>query len=255
MLGSGLAVASPREAIRVDGEAALPVTGPIEMGAWLRRLVGRYSFEGVVQVVLPEYAKNQCGPLPPEPSESGTLPPPDDSYCSAIHGKGDCISVGTGPGVQCILDVVWQEIYEVTDEGAFNLPGFVPYMNPAMELFGLDPGRAGVGHLLVDHKGLPESTLGFIKGNRLVFKAPCVNAPVLFGAMKLDRVDDRILQTCERITYIDAKVDSKVVHMSVDIEINGLTFTRIQMTLRRIAVAESEGAATPALGSATPGKR
>jgi hypothetical protein len=237
LAGCGFAYAAPRQSQEAGGQ----LIPDAPMDVWLRRLVGTFSFEGAVQVaLLPEYEKNLCGTLPPAPGEDPPMEAPATPYCTGIHGKGDCVGVGNGPGVQCVLNVTWQEIHEVEEGVVYNLPGFVPYLNPAMTLHGLDPGKSAINYLLVDHKGLPEGGFSDIRGNRAIFNTPCVNTPALFNAMKLDRVDDRTLQTCERVLYIDAKPDSRVIHMSIDIEINERPFTRIQMTLRRQLKEETE---------------
>ncbi len=182
-----LVSAGARAQPRMQAQADFEVTPPAPMDVWLRRLVGSYRFDGVVEVVYPGY---RCLPDPSEPDAD--VPPPDPSvpYCKPITGKGDCIAVGKGPGVQCMFGMKWDDIYEVVTTsdvvpaGAYNLPGGVSNMDPAMILFGIDPGKAGIHYLLVDHKGLPEGGLGFITGNRATFRTSCVNGPSLFLAMK-----------------------------------------------------------------------
>ncbi len=216
------------------------------MDVWLKRLVGRYQFEGLVEVVKTE--DHRCGQLPPDPANSNP-PPPAEPWCSSIKGKGDCIAIGTGAGVQCVLNVTWQDLYDVNmDDGkVYNLPGGVSYLDPAMLLFGLDPGKSGINYLLVDNKGLPEGGLGFVAGNRATFKTPCVNGPALLGAMK---PLDPPARTCDRTIYIDAKPDAKLVFMSIDIDINEEPFTRYVMSLRRVPQVQG-----PVVSSASPASR
>jgi hypothetical protein len=152
--------------------------------------------------------------------------------------------------VQCILDVAWQDFYEVitpSDDvsstgpgsGIYSLPGGVTTLSPAMALFGLDPAESGIKYLLVDQKGLPEGGPGAIRGNRATFKTTCVNGPELFSRMKPPPrpPDPPRLEgpprTCERILRLDAKPDASLMHWSMDIEINGEPWTRYEMTLRR----------------------
>jgi hypothetical protein len=231
---------------------------------WLRRLAGKYQFDGSIQVVFyPPEDNHGCGPLPEggpyprpigrEPSEGEERPPPVlpwNPYCSTIKGVGDCIGIGTGPGVQCVLNVTWQDMHDmVTEEtnpdftknetGIFNLPGGVAYLSPAVMLFGLDPGHAAISYLLVDNKGLPEGGTGQVNGNRATFKTTCVNAPVLLDAIRPPTRPPRPpgsgtgWRTCDRVLYIDAKPDARVVNMSMEIRIDDEPFTRIEMTLRR----------------------
>jgi hypothetical protein len=241
LLIAATAGADPRSPPKVD-DTVVPTPEP---DVWLRRLVGRYNFEGVVEVAYnyEGFDEHKCGPLPPDPSKQDNPPPPAEPYCSSIKGKGDCVGIGTGPGVQCILNVGWPDIY--VDQGQYNLPGGVAYLDPAMILFGLDPGRSAITYLLVDNKGLPEGGPGTISGNRAIFKTSCVNAADLFQRMPPPpsppeapnyRTSPR---TCQRTLRIDAKADPKVVHLSMDIEINTDLWTRTEMTLRRDVMADA----------------
>ncbi len=250
MFASGGAHAVPRPS--AAGQAvtqARPVTEPADIAAWLRRLVGRYSVEGMVEVTYPGY---RCVPDPDEPG-AGDPPPEPVPYCKAMKGKGDCTGIGTGPGVQCVLNVTWEDLYEVVYPkelkpnqrynplaGVYNLPGGVSSLGPSMLLFGLDPGKSAINHLLVDNKGLPEGGLGSIAGDRATFKTPCVNAPTMLEKMKpppqpaeppLFRQTPR---TCERTLRIDAEPDARLLHMSIDFAINDEIWTRYTMSLRRV---------------------
>ncbi len=124
---------------------------PVELDIWLRRLVGRFSFDGLVHVP----GNGECG----APGSSVVTQP-----CQAIKGTADCVSVGTGPGVQCVFNVSWLDIWTVDFETGSVVPAAVSYLNPAMAQFGLDPGKAEINHLLVDNKGLPEGGLGASTG-------------------------------------------------------------------------------------------
>lgn len=245
MSASGEANAQARQPPPVWRDPAGP---PVEPAIWLQRLVGRYQFDGLVEVVYehPDYIEHRCGPLPPDPAQQSEMPPPPAiPYCSTIKGIGDCVAIGAGPGVQCILDVAWADIYAVTPEGAYNLPGGVSYLSPAMMLFGLDPGQSAINYLLVDNKGLPEGGPGANTGNRATFKTSCVNGSALMSAMPEVVPDERrperprVWQTCERVIRFDAKANARVVHMSMDININDETFTRFEMTLRRVEATEA----------------
>jgi hypothetical protein len=214
MLVAGIAVADPRAA-QTTGAEPVPDT---EMKVWLGRMVDKFKFEGIVNVP----ARGDC-----------------PTFCVTVKGTGDCVAVGSGPGVQCILNATWEELWEIiqpSDEevgGVFELPGGIPYLDPAMALFGLDPGQSGISYLLVSDKGMPEGGLGFIEGNRATFKTKCVNEPTLLAAMKPEAFNGRLPDTCDRTIHIDAKPDSTVVWMTIEIEINEDEFTRFTLTLRR----------------------
>jgi hypothetical protein len=215
MLASTGASAQPREPAPAWVDPAGP---PTEMDVWLRRMVGRYTFDGLVHVI----AQGDCAPLPPQGSAP---PPPFTPACQGVKGKGDCIGIGTGPGVQCVLNVMWQDMYDVNFEGGTvsALPGAISYLDPAMALFGLDPGRASINYLLVDNKGLPEGGPGSSTGNRATFRTTCVNQAV----------------GCHRTIRIEAKQDSKLVYMWIDVEIEDggarERVSTIMLSMRRVS--------------------
>lgn len=254
LLASAAAHADPRTP---PPRADYQLTPDAPMDLWLPRLVGKYSFSGAVEVVYdhPDYLDHRCGgALPPDPltSESSIPPPPVTPYCSDVQGNGECIAIGKGPGVQCLLNVVWQNFGYLP--GGDVLAGGVSYLSPGVELFGMDPSRQVISHLVVDNKGLPERGAGVIKGNRATFKSACVNAPAVLADMPPLANSSRpaqppyyhyVWRTCDRVVRIDARPDSSVVHMSIDINMNGELFTRMEMTMRRQkpeeAAAESGG--------------
>lgn len=242
--GTQVAQAQPRAAQQA-GEEAIP---PAEKDVWLRRLVGYYVVEGMVEVVYPGYG---CVPDPELPGAEKP-PPYATPYCKPVKGHGDCIGIGSGPGVQCVLDMPWQDLFEIVyppeelkpDErppptGVYNLPGGVSNLSPAMALFGLDPGNAAIHYMLVDNKGLPESAMGTITGNRANFRTPCVNSAALLGAMKPPPIPSQPPlyrsppRTCEKTIRIEAKPDAQQVYMTVDFDINDEPWTRYTLTMKR----------------------
>jgi hypothetical protein len=268
------AVADPRAA-QVAGQEPGPPTPP---DIWLRRLVGKYRFEGMIQAI----ERGDCAPLPPDPAKQDQMSEaPPEPYCRTIKGTGDCIAVGKGPGVQCVLNVFWQDMYEMvlqkseadatsvdaSPTGVFELPGGVAYLDPSMMLFGIDPGNSAIEYLLVDNKGRPEGGPGHVAGNRATFRTKCVNEAALLNAMKPVNVNDRKPDTCERKLYFDAKPDSKVVLVTMQIDINEKMFTQATITMRRQQPEETTTPASappPALapppgpqnrGSDNPGRR
>jgi hypothetical protein len=185
---------------------------PVEMHVWLRWLVGRFSVEGEVHVP----SLGECG-APSQP-------------CRPIEGTVDCVSVGAGPGVQCIFNVSWLDIWSVDSETGEVVPAAVSYLNPAMAMFGLDPGNAAIYHLLVDNKGLPEGGPGTNTGSRATFRTSCVNQPGVPGG-------------CERIFRIEAKADARLVYMWIDVEKGpkdiGAPYSSIKLALRRVAPGQA----------------
>ncbi len=217
---------NPRQSYRkLEYLAAKPVTGMDEMGAWLMRLAGHYTVEGLGTFVAVEPFK--------------------------VEGSVNCAPVGAGPGIHCIFNIYWLDQFEINlipptaeeendprykdwAQGIFSIPGGVPYLSPSMMLIGIEPQQQGLRFQLVDRKGLPEAGTGTIAGNRATLRAPCVNWPAVLNDLNRTRYfDGRSPDTCERITRIDAKPGSSVVHMAIDIEINGEVATQLQSTLRR----------------------
>jgi hypothetical protein len=219
LLLAGAANADPRGAVTMGGEP-VPDT-PLDV--FLGRLPDKYKFEGSVA----------GGP--------GT---------EWVSGTADCVVIGAGPGVQCIFNVTWQEIWDIRmpgegldsgPVGVFEVPGGIPYLDPAMALFGLEPGKNAISHLLVNNKGMPEGGPGAVKGNRLTFRTECVNAATLLAAMVPEPVNNRLPDSCKRIVHMEAKPDSKVMWWNIDIEINDEPYTRFVLTLRRQPREEQDG--------------
>ncbi len=214
MLGCGAALAQPHQHVQME-DVTVPTP---EMGVWLQRLAGSFNVEGMTSI-------------------PGRADCPD--YCKGIKGNASCVAVGRGPGVQCMLNITWEDMFEVIlysedpnePTGIFELPAGVSYLDPSVALFGLDPGKSAINYLLVDNKGLPEGKPGPINGNRATFRTTCVNTPVLLNAMKPQRTTP--YRTCERIIRIDAKADAKVVFVTIDIDINDDPFTQLTLSLRR----------------------
>lgn len=225
LLYSSLAPAAPRAPPPRWKDPSGP---PTEADVWQRRLVGRYRVEGMIQVLTPPTTESSGGDVMLE---------------ETVDGMADCVAVGAGPGVQCVLNIAWLDMFQIIypsaeggsdPTGVFNVPGGVSYMNPSMALFGLDPGSDGMKYLLVDNKGLPEGGLGATTGNRGTFRTECVNAPTLFNAM----IPTMTYRTCDRILRIDARPDSSLVHLLMEIEINEDVRTRAVISLRRMAVQD-----------------
>lgn len=221
-----------------------PMGEPGEPDLWLDRLKGRYRVDGMVEVVVahPDYENLRCAPLPPAPGEDNP-PPPPRPLCEGISGMVDCVAVGDGTGVQCILNAKWEDLYEIVMEpppgekaGAFEVPGGVSNLAPSMALFGLEPYGEGIRFMLVDAKGLAEGSSSGVRGDRTSFRTPCVNTPALISKMRLETLEDRPLKTCERNIRIDARPGGKVVNFSIDIEINEVLFTRQEIQLWRVTV-------------------
>jgi hypothetical protein len=237
--GAGGGGTNPRTAMRnVSFVEAPRITEPAQMGDWLTRLAGSYRVDGMADFNLLEVDTG-----------NGFGGEPVHRYIN-VNGGADCVRVGTGPGVHCIFNITWVDQFEIIppsteddapDPGVFNLPGGDSFLDPAMSLIGLDPGKGALHLLLVDNKGLPEGGHGVIHGDRATFRTPCVNARSLMQNMSPDlEIRNLPPRTCERVTRVQARADSKVVNVSIYIEINDEPRTRFDLTLRRAASAGGE---------------
>lgn len=240
---AGAAGTNPREGARSGAYVVPPpVTDRAALAEWLLRLADNYRVDGAGTVYIQPVDPIRKRPAPGEEEQNSALQESEfiPPMIFSVQGTGDCATVGEGPGIHCILNIGWQDQFEVNMDpdagtiGMWNLPGGISYLNPSMMLLGLEPARQGLHLLLVDNKGLPEGASATVAGDRATLRVPCVNARALFLAMNPEKsYENRSPATCERITRIDARSGGKVVLVAVDIEINSLLVTQIQMTLRR----------------------
>jgi hypothetical protein len=202
------ASAQPRAEVEVSREAVLPVTEPAAIAEWLQRLVGKFRHEGMVQV----------GECTRRLLLDDSLVPTDD--CQPITGNSDCVSIGSGPGVQCMLNVTWLDIFSQGLEETL-----VSYLDPAMQLYGVDPQNAAISHLVVDNKGLAEGAAGTIKGDTATFRMPWVNKPLCPD-----------LTPRYRVMRIQAKSESRLlfVRLGTACGNSGAVEDYAVMTLRRL---------------------
>src|SRR5690606_23420879 len=122
VLPCGVALSQPRAEPEINFKAVVPVTEPAQVAEWLQRLAGRYKYDGMIQMAETCVVMVDEGP-----------PPPPSDKCQSITGKSDCVAVGTGAGVQCILNVTWQDIFTVDYESGQVTEDMVSYLDPAME--------------------------------------------------------------------------------------------------------------------------
>ena len=196
-----------------------------EMDAWLRRLVGHFRFEGDIQVFV--LGCDSHGPC----MIPGLV---CESFLCFLHlpspGVGDCINIGTGPGVHCVINVPWPESMLIplpsgTEIYDFRWPARL--LAPAMMLYGIDPDNLEIRYLLVDSKSISESVSGVLKGETVTFTTRCVNNP----------------STCRQTFSVRAPRSGRGIMMSMEIErLNGYGFYQkmagYEFTLRRLHAAD-----------------
>ncbi len=134
----------------VNGTKIKTVRDPQKVLNWLARLVGKFSYEGQVDV-------HGIG---------------RDEDLRIVRGMQDCVGFGPAPAVHCTINAVWPESPGLN--GA-KVPGEVSNLNPAMMLYGFEPDRIGIRYMLVDNKGIAEGALGLLAADTLISKAPCVD--------------------------------------------------------------------------------
>lgn len=173
-----------------------------ELDAWLRRLVGKFRYEGEIQISA--FACDNRGPCE-IPGFNCVF-----SMCFAVRtfqGAGDCMSIGAGPGVHCVINVPWPESIQVPHPFTaqlLNLRWRGRLLAPAMIQYGMDTDSLGIRYLLVDSKSIAESALGVLRGDTVTFTtAGCVNSGLI---------------SCRQIFSIHASRDGKVIQMSLDLE-------------------------------------
>jgi hypothetical protein len=173
LLASGGATADPRdiaplpEPLTPEEREARRVQQVLAMDPWLRTLEGRFRIEGV------------------KGGRSAT-------------GKADCISIGPGAGIQCVVFMVWDEQW---DEGQAGLSG-VSSLAPAVIQYGLDPAAVRIRSLRVDNRSLAEPATGLLKGDTTTFQAHCPNTPAY--------------PPCTEVTRIHVPPGADYIQMSID---------------------------------------
>lgn len=123
---------------------------PTELAAWLNRLRGDFTYDGVVELGSQDSRIRRR-------TASGA------SKCGAF-----------GPAVSCVVQVTWQETYD--SEGG-EIPGGVSTLAPAMATYAIDLNNLGIQFLQVDSRGMADSGWGYLTGDTLTTTTDCVDLP------------------------------------------------------------------------------
>jgi hypothetical protein len=183
VLAASAGAAPPRTVAPAAGASAAAsgtTTEATDPAAWMARLAGRYRFDGslVHQEIIDFSDFSDAPPDPEEPDEGEVrgayLYMPE--WSQPVQGKGDCIALSDGAGLQCVVNIAWPEQWR--DNGKVPLGG-VSDMTPAMILAGVTPSTAphGIRYLLVDKRGLAHPGALTLEGNTATVKPVCVNLP------------------------------------------------------------------------------
>jgi hypothetical protein len=195
--------AGPRDQVPVQ-----PIEKPgavtVEPAVWTKRLVGRFSIDGAIHhEETVDFDRNQDYPDGEVMANQMRL----NEWDLPVRGRGDCTDIGGGPGLQCVVNMVWPEVWSATGKAQL---GGIPSLTPAMVLAGLTPPLmpAEISFLLVDDKGIVHPGSLTVNGDSAGAKPPCVNLSVL---------------QCAQIFKISAKADTDTLFMEL----------RVSMRFRR----------------------
>jgi hypothetical protein len=182
--------------ILIDGQR--PEKDPQKVIDWMARLVGEFDWEGYVDV---------RGKGKPEDTKP-------------VRGTSNCIGFGPAPAVQCEIKVRWSTVKGPDGQ---EILGGKSNLNPAMMLYGFEPDRFGIRYMLVDSDGIADGAMGYVIGNTLVSRTPCVNVP----------------GQCERAAHITADPDLKMIRMEIDLEVDYEKAVHFDFIMNRVPGSKS----------------
>jgi hypothetical protein len=179
------------------------LTSGKDMQAWLKRLVGQYTYGGFVDL---------CGKGNPKDQRP-------------VAGKADCIAAGPTPAVHCRVNVTWSAAYK--ENGAPVLGG-VSTLAPAELLFGMEiptnpmtvgkgPNGWGLVVLQQDSNGEAEWASGELLGDTFYSRSVCFDIP----------------GDCHKSKWITARPESDEISMVLDITIDRQRVLRQSFILHR----------------------
>ncbi len=186
------------EEVVITGEAV--ETDTKDLQAWLRLLVGKYTYEGYVDL---------CG----EGNANDQRP---------VTGKSDCVGTGATPSVHCTVNVRWPA---ARGENGAPVRGGVSNLLPASVIYTLENrhipekqlNRWGLMFAQVDNRGVEEWASGTLVGDTFTSREPCVDIP----------------GDCRKTTRITARPGSDEISMLVDVHVNNERVMRQAFLLHR----------------------
>jgi hypothetical protein len=170
---------------------------------WLRRLPGRYDLAGVIYHIEKADFDGALDALDGEPAGTTQLL---NEWAQPVVGKADCIAFAEAPGLQCVINVSWPDMWNFKTGRASV--GAVSDLTPAMVLAGVNPADESIRFLLVDKRGLGHPSSLVLKGERAVAKVPCVNLPGV--------------QTCNQKFTLEARATSNLIFVTMSVEVRYL---------------------------------
>jgi hypothetical protein len=179
------------EEIVVEGRRAL--RKPQAILDWMARIVGQFTVTGNVDLR----------------GHSGT-------DLLDAQGRSTCVGLGPGPAVQCELSIRWPEARGIDGE---KIVGGVSTLDPAMMVFGFEPNRIGIRHMLVGNDGIADGAMGYLlSGDTLVTRAKCGG----------------VAGTCERMVQVTAEPDAQTVRVRIEMQIDLRKAVTIAFDMHRV---------------------
>lgn len=165
---------------------------------WMKRFVGRFRLDGSIhhESEIIDHGTRDADP-----------PGPIEGWTESLRGRSDCIDFTEAAGLQCVLNVVWPEVWSKS----LKIPmGGVPDLTPGMLLAGLSPSSApGTIRILeVDTRGLAHPGSVTLGGYTARAELPCVNMPGTHD--------------CEQIFRITARPDSKLIFVTFTVRVRAI---------------------------------
>lgn len=158
---------------------------------WLARMVGTFVIDGGVDLRAQGLHEDQ----------------------RQVTGRAVCLGFGAAPGVQCELKL---RVPDVADDA---LPAAAAGLDSTSALFGFDLARSGIAYVLVDSKGIAETTVGaMVTADTMQSHARCG----LAGG------------NCNRISTFTAHPDLKTVDLNMDVEVDGVKAAAFTLVLHRV---------------------
>jgi hypothetical protein len=207
-------IAEPPEPLTPEAAAAQRVKQAADMKAWLPRLVGRFSVEGIAdfngtgskQAVSggqqTDSSSLEGGEQAAAATDEGK--PIDPFKQKGAGGRADCVAIGKGPGVHCLINVTW--VPEWTPQGD-PVDGGEPFLAPAMKLFGLDTNTPLIIQLQLDTDGVAELETTTLKGStvRWIYETRCES-------------DTHADARCRRVTRFYSPVGNSRIQLTIEFE-------------------------------------
>lgn len=169
-----------------------------DLGAWLKRLEGQFSYEGYVDLCGNGKAADQ----------------------RPVTGEADCVSLYNGTSearrsLYCVVNVHWPLVR--ADNGA-HVMGGESHLSPAVVTYGVVPDLPGIQFMQIDSKGIATHVLGKLTGDTLIATESC-----------------GLPGSCRKVTRITARPESQEIAMLIDVEIESRRVLRHVFLLHRVS--------------------